>query len=88
MPWFSMQTQNKIVVATMVLHNFIRKHACEDELFANFDQDPNFVPTILERYNKYAVSQARNMPLMDQHWNKVYYHECVHDTLSTFVALA
>jgi hypothetical protein len=41
----------------MVLHNFIREHASEDDDFANFDHDPNFVPTIIERYNKYAVSQ-------------------------------
>ena len=41
----------------MVLHNFIREHASDDEDFTNFDRDPNFVPTILERYNKYIVSQ-------------------------------
>jgi hypothetical protein len=36
---FSMLTQKKIVAATMVLHNFIREHARDDE-------DPNFLPTI------------------------------------------
>uniref|UniRef100_A0A0A9GWP7 Uncharacterized protein n=1 Tax=Arundo donax TaxID=35708 RepID=A0A0A9GWP7_ARUDO len=41
----------------MVLHNFIREHASEDMDFANFDRDHNYVPTIPERYQKYAVSQ-------------------------------
>jgi hypothetical protein len=46
MPCFCMLTQNKIVAAIMVLHNFIRENASEDKDFANFDRDPNFVPTI------------------------------------------
>ncbi|XP_066344631.1 uncharacterized protein [Miscanthus floridulus] len=57
MPGYSMATQKKIVAATMVLHNFIREHASVDVDFANFDRDPTFMPTIPERYNKYAVSQ-------------------------------
>jgi hypothetical protein len=40
----------------MVLHNYIREHSSGDVNFANCDQDPNFVPTIPDRYNKYAVS--------------------------------
>jgi hypothetical protein len=47
-----------IVVATMILHNFIREHGGEDEDFVRFVHDPNLVATISERYNKYAVSQA------------------------------
>ena len=62
-----------IVVATMVLHNFIREHGGDDEDFARFDRDPNFIPTIPERYNKYAVpssafdgsTSAPNAPTMD-----------------------
>ena len=38
MPGYSMVTQKKIVAATMVLHNFIRKHASVDVDFANFDR--------------------------------------------------
>ena len=57
MPPYSMVTQKKVVAATMVLHNFIRKHASGDVDFANFDRDTNYVPTISKRYNKYAVSQ-------------------------------
>jgi len=57
MSGYSMVTQKKIVAATMVLHNFIREHASVDVDFANFDRDPTYMPTIPERYNKYAVSQ-------------------------------
>ena len=62
MPPYSMLTQKKVVAATMVLHNFIRKHASGDVDFANFDRDTNYLPTISKRYNKYAVSQ---LPMMD-----------------------
>jgi hypothetical protein len=44
---FWMRTQKKIVTAIIVLHSFIHEHASDDEDFANFDRDPNFVPTIL-----------------------------------------
>ena len=50
---YSMVTQKKVVVATMILHNFIREHASRDVDFANFD----CVLTIPKRYNKYVVSQ-------------------------------
>ncbi len=41
----------------MVLHNFIRQHGGNDLDFASCDRDPNYIPTIPERYNKYAVPQ-------------------------------
>ena len=61
-----------IVMATMVPHNFIQEHG-GDEDFAPFDHDPNFIPTIPERYNKYVVpssasdgsTSAPNAPMMD-----------------------
>jgi hypothetical protein len=40
----------------MVLHNLIREHSSRDVDFVNCDRDPDVVPTILDRYNKYAVS--------------------------------
>jgi transposase InsO family protein len=40
----------------MVLHNYIREHSSGDVNFVNCNQDPNFVSTIPDRYNKYAVS--------------------------------
>jgi hypothetical protein len=52
---YPMYKQKMIVVACMVLHNFIRWHGGEDPDFAQFDRDPNFVPTIPERYNRYVV---------------------------------
>lgn len=55
-PKYTMLTQCKIVAATMVLHNFIREHTSVDVDFANCDRDLDFVPTIPDRYNKYAVS--------------------------------
>jgi hypothetical protein len=50
-----MQYKKKIVAATMLLHNYIREHSSGDMDFANCDWDPNFVPTIPNRYNKYVV---------------------------------
>lgn len=58
MPCYPMYKQKMIVVAAMVLHNYIREHGGEDPDFARFDRDPNFIPTIPERYNKYAVPRT------------------------------
>jgi hypothetical protein len=79
---YSMLTQKKIVAATMVLHNFIREHASEDEDFANFDRNPNSVPTILERYNKYTVSHGSTSEL------SFVTMDAFRDSLATSVALA
>jgi hypothetical protein len=40
----------------MVLLNYICDHSSGDVDFANCDRGLNFVPTIPDRYNKYAVS--------------------------------
>ena len=72
-PSYPIYKQKMIVVSTMVLHNFIREHGGDDEDFARFDRDPNFIPTIPERYNKYAVpssvsdgsTSAPNAPTID-----------------------
>ena len=74
MPSYPMHTQKMIVVATMVLHNYIREHGGEDPDFARFDREPNFVPTIPERFNKYAIPPSasdgttfyRNARCMDE----------------------
>jgi hypothetical protein len=50
-----MHKQKMIVVATMVLHNFIRQHGGEDPNFVRFNREPNSVPTMPEWINKYAV---------------------------------
>jgi len=86
MPSFSMLTQKKIVAATMVLHNFIREHASDDEDFANFDRDPNFVPTIPERYNKYAVSPHASDDSTDE--PSFVTMDVFRDSMATSIALA
>jgi hypothetical protein len=52
---YPMWKQKMIVVACMVLHNFIREHNSEDADFARFDRDPNCMPTIPERYKRDVV---------------------------------
>jgi len=38
------KTQVEIVVASMALHNYIRRRSHDDVAFAEFDRNPNFVP--------------------------------------------
>ncbi|WVZ64927.1 hypothetical protein U9M48_014370 [Paspalum notatum var. saurae] len=83
MPSYSMTKQKKIVAAPMVVHNFIREHRTKDLDFARFDRDPDFVPTILKRYNKFATvtdesTTMQNTPTMD----------AFRDELATALALA
>lgn len=52
---YPMWKQKMIVVACMVLHNFIREHNSDDADFARFDRDPNFMPTIPNRYKRFAI---------------------------------
>jgi hypothetical protein len=42
---FPYDKQVKIVVVSMVLHNFIRKHAIKDAEFQPYDDDKNLLPT-------------------------------------------
>ena len=68
---YPMFKQKMIVVATMVLHNFIREHGGEDLDLARCDRDPNYVPEIPERYFKYVArsngsTDAPNAPTMDK----------------------
>ena len=46
MPSYEFSTQCKLVVATMTLHNYIRKYAIKDEKFNRCDQDPNYMPLV------------------------------------------
>ena len=52
MPSFPMEKQKMIVAATMCLHNFIRENNAQDKHFAKCDRDPDYVPTIPERYKR------------------------------------
>ncbi|KAG5233162.1 protein ALP [Salix suchowensis] len=44
MPAYPYKTQVKIVVASMALHNYIRRRSQDDITFAEYDRNPNFVP--------------------------------------------
>jgi hypothetical protein len=63
MPNYPMWNSKMIVVATMVLHNYIREHGSSDIDFDHVDRDKDYEPTIPERYNKYVVLSDRFTPL-------------------------
>lgn len=44
MPTYSFTTQVQVVVATMALHNFIRKYNSGDPDFMAFDDDADLIP--------------------------------------------
>ncbi|XP_021716490.1 putative nuclease HARBI1 isoform X1 [Chenopodium quinoa] len=46
MPSFSLETQKKLVAATMAMHNYIRRHALEDLEFDKCDADPYYIPEV------------------------------------------
>jgi hypothetical protein len=52
MPSIPMEKQKMIVVATMYLCNFIRENSAQDKHFNKCDRDPDYVPTIPERYTR------------------------------------
>jgi hypothetical protein len=52
---YPMWKQKMIVVACMVLHDFIHEHNRENAVFVRFDCDLNFMSTIPTRYKRYAV---------------------------------
>jgi hypothetical protein len=38
------KTQVEIVVVSMTLYNYIRRRSQDDEVFAEYDHNPNFIP--------------------------------------------
>jgi hypothetical protein len=38
------KSQVQIVVASMTLHNYIRRKSQEDVAFTEYDRNPNFIP--------------------------------------------
>jgi hypothetical protein len=44
MPEFPYESQVKIIVASMALHNYIRRKSGQDVAFNEFDSHPDFVP--------------------------------------------
>jgi hypothetical protein len=76
MPSYPMWKQKMIVVATMVLHNYVREHASGDADFERVERDEDYEPTISERYNKYVVpsdssTPFSNAPTMDNFRDKL-----------------
>ena len=55
MPKYSIETQMMIVAACMTLHNYIRAHDRDDVHFQRCERDPDYVPTIPQRYRRYAI---------------------------------
>uniref|UniRef100_A0A803MWV6 DDE Tnp4 domain-containing protein n=1 Tax=Chenopodium quinoa TaxID=63459 RepID=A0A803MWV6_CHEQI len=46
MPSFPLETQKKLVAATMAMHNCIRRHALEDWEFDKCNADPYYIPEV------------------------------------------
>jgi hypothetical protein len=71
-----MWKQKMIVVATMVLHNYVCEHVSGDADFELVEHDEDYEPTISERYNKYVVppdssTSFSNAPTMDNFRDKL-----------------
>jgi hypothetical protein len=82
MPNYPMWKQKMIVVATMVLHNYVREHASGDVDFERAERDEDYEPTIPERYNKFVVPLDRSTPL-----SNVPTLDNFHDELATAISL-
>jgi hypothetical protein len=54
MPSYPMSKQKMIVAATMCIHNFIRENHTLDRYFRRCDRDPEYMPTIPQRYVRHA----------------------------------
>ncbi|KAH9688209.1 DDE Tnp4 domain-containing protein [Citrus sinensis] len=71
MPSFPFSKQVKIVIASMVLHNFIRRYADNDQEFQPFDNDDELLPTSesenqREENNEEQSTSSFNVRDMDQ----------------------
>ena len=59
MPSYPLETQNKIVWATMATHNYIRKHALKDLEFDKCDVDHFYMPEVEEDEDIGGISNYR-----------------------------
>jgi len=63
MPSFNYKTQVRIVVASMAIHNYIRRTSMQDVAFMEFDRHPDFVPDdFLTDVAPRAQMQGHHMP--------------------------
>ena len=63
MPPYQYKTQVQIVVASMALHNFIRRRSQHDVGFVQYDCNPNYVPDdVFPDIVARDISQGLQMP--------------------------
>ena len=86
MPNYSMDKQKMIVASYMTLHNYIREHDHGDEHFLMCDRDPDYVPTIPSRYQKYAISQDASDASIQEHSELSM--DITRDELATAISLS
>jgi hypothetical protein len=65
-----MWKQKMIILAIMILHNYIHEHKSGDLDFDRVERDEDYEPIIPDRYNKYTVTSdgstsVPNAPTMD-----------------------
>jgi len=57
------KSQVQIIVASMTLHNYIRRKSQEDVAFTKYDRNPNFIPDdILTDVVPHSQSQDNRRP--------------------------
>ena len=61
--------QVKIVIASMTLHNYIRRKSQDDIIFAEYDHNPNFVPKyilpdVVPRLNNWSSQMCSHIDLV------------------------
>jgi hypothetical protein len=60
---FNYKTQVRIIVASMAIHNYIRRTSMQDVAFMEFDCHPDFVPNdFLTDVAPHSQSQGHQMP--------------------------
>ena len=68
MPAYPYKSQVKIVVASMALHNYIRRKSQEDVAFTEYDRNPHFVPDdFLADVVSRSQSQGNHRPSQMNH---------------------
>lgn len=63
MPTYPFKTQRDIVIASMALHNFIRRYSKNDPAFQRLDENPEFVP--FENFEDIASTSTGRTTEMD-----------------------
>jgi hypothetical protein len=60
---FNYKTQVRIVVASIAIHNYIKRTSIQDVAFMKFDRHPNFVPDdFLTDVAQHSQSQGHQRP--------------------------